>query len=262
MQNRRRPCSKWMVWTHTTYWQILCSDNSRLFAFFPSCKLPSIFLFSTAFHPPLYFLLPHLLFFALLICCSCFIPPWSSSGAHSPPASPFSSPLLFSSFPLYFCHLSSFLFILSPPSLHSHPLSSICLILFIFPPPLQFIFLLSLFLCRTLLFSHLHFLPHPAPLLCTVPPFSVLFLSSRSWAFPPWHQFVGCHDNLLSQVIYSSRSAWLPHNTGCVWMCFLFLGGGCCFYFCQETTVWTFLFMKKFLLLIQSQWSNMRIVMN
>lgn len=45
--------------------------------------------------------------------------------------------------------------------------------------------------------------------------------SSRSWAFPPWHQFVGYHDNLLSQVIY--RSAWLPHNTSCVWTHF------CCF---------------------------------
>lgn len=44
------------------------------------------------------------------------------------------------------------------------------------------------------------------PLALFVPPLNVLFSSSSS-ALTPWHQFVGCHDNLLSQVIYSSRPA-------------------------------------------------------
>lgn len=56
----------------------------------------------------------------------------------------------------------------------------------------------------------------PFPLSPFVPPLNVLF-SSRSSALSPWHQFVGCYDNLPSQVIYSRGPACLPHSTGCVW---------------------------------------------
>ncbi len=126
-------------------------------------------------------------------------------------------------------------------STHANSLSSVYLIIYIFPSLLIRHVLLSIYI-----------VPHTSPLLYIsplsplVPPLNVLF-SSRSWAFPSWHQFVGCHDNLLSQVIYSSRSAWLPHNTGCVWTHVFFVV--VILYICAW--VWTFLSEKQLSLIIQ-----------
>lgn len=94
----------------------------------------------------------------------------------------------------------------------SFPLSRLLFVLFI---------LYTLYLC---LLSPLHpsFHSHLSssviryPLVYVVPPFDVFF-SSRSRAFPPWPQFAGCSDVLLSRVIYSGRSAGLPHDAVCVW---------------------------------------------
>lgn len=47
--------------------------------------------------------------------------------------------------------------------------------------------------------------------------------SFRRWASPPWHPFGGCYGNLLSQVIYSGRSARVLSETGYVWTHLLFL---------------------------------------
>lgn len=131
----------------------------------------------------------------------------------------FFTPCVYISLPLFIS--------LQLPSSFLHPLK---IFLFIQPSPL----ISSFFFCHfysTLLFSisrhrfilsDLPRLSCPSPLLYIFAFFSACpaiecNFSSRSWAFPPWHQFVGYHDNLLSQVIYSSRSAWIPHNTGCVW---------------------------------------------
>lgn len=42
-------------------------------------------------------------------------------------------------------------------------------------------------------------------------PLNALF-PSRGWVFPPWHQFVGCLDDTLGQVIYSDSSTGILPN--------------------------------------------------
>lgn len=170
-----------------------------LFSYLPS---PPIHLYSSLFILPLF---PLYLFRPRLpLCCPLHIP------ALIPPVS--SCSLVFT----FHHHL-----FISPklPSI-LHPLwyhlllQSYHLAYISFPIPLT--------VSRTqFLLSDLPSLASPSPLLYIVAffplPLPLNAISLRGgWAFPPWHQFVGYHDNLLSQVIYSSRSAWLPHNTSCV----------------------------------------------
>ena len=256
MQNRLRPYSKW--WIRTTYRQILCSNNSRLFAFFPLCELPSIFLFSRlfillststclTFSSSLYFLSVVLVSFLLDL----------------PPVLILLPPL--HSFHLFFLLHSLFIFVILPPFFfffYLLPLSTPTL----YPPSVlsfsSFLLLSTSSFPLSLSLSVVH-CSFPISISCPIQPLSstpslhsacsfslqgvershpgigLLVATTTSWA----KLFIAAdqHDSHTIQAV-CGRVFFL-----------LFFFSGCCFYFCQETTAWTFLFKRKFFLLIQSQ---------